>query len=469
LRLNKGGRRNANRRFAISAPLVTIDLENVQGIVASGYTYPVSRHLLFRFGSPAGARAFVRSVLPVTSAADWDKNHPERLVNVGLSFAGLAATQVLSDAALGRFPPDFRSGPAPERLHDSGAPWWNGVPVVELHCLVSLYALHQGDLDGLTAAVLAAATATATHHQIVRGGGQTIDGALLAPPRRLHFGYMDGFSGPSVAWKDPAQDPDVDFRNFLLGYSNRDIESFPRNVGLAGDAEAVAFARDGSYGAFRLMYQDVAAFNRFLMDNASRLAPALKMSPEEATEWLAARMLGRWRDGRPLVLDPSGTDPHVQPKDAFTYAADAQGWRCPFSAHIRVVNPRDQLIKDSHAPVPRVLRRGMPYGQALTGTIDDGRDRGLIGLFLCANLSDQFAKLLDWINRNDFSNVFTDLRAQDPILGNRDGPLASTDFLIPTPSGTLTATGLTTFVHTQGTAYFLFPSIQALGQLAKAP
>src|SRR5207249_2674436 len=163
---------------------------------------------------------------------------------------------------------------------------------------------------------------------------------------------------------------------------------------------------------------------------------ALKMSPADAAEWLAAKMLGRWRDGPPLVLDPKGTDSKVRPEDTFTYAADAQGQRCPFSAHVRVVNPRDQLIKESHAPVPRVLRRGMPYGPALEGTRDDGVDRGLIGLFLCADLTEQFAKLLDWINRNDFSNVFTDLRAQDPLLGNRDLDLASTDFQIPTPGGT---------------------------------
>ncbi len=447
-------------------PLINIDPQNVQGIVASGYTHPVSRHLLFRFGSADGARAFLRALPPVTSSDDWQKNHPPQLVNVGLSFPGLAVTRVLSDEALSQFPPDFRDGPTPDRLHDTGDPWWNGVPVAELHCLVTLYAGHQGDLDTLTAGVLASAVATATQHQLVRAGGKTIDGALQTPLRRLHFGYQDGFSGPSVAWKDPAQDPNVDFRNFLLGYSTSDFESFPRKVGLPGDDEAVAFARDGSYGALRLMYQDVAAFNAFLIDNACRLAPALGMSAAEAAEWLAAKMLGRWRDGRPLVLDPTGTNPKVQPEDAFNYAGDALGQSCPFSAHVRVVNPRDQRIKEAHAPVPRVLRRGMPYGAALEGTRDDGVDRGLIGMFFCSSLNDQFAKLLDWINRNDFSKVFTNLRAQDPLLGNRDMPFASTDFLIPTSKGPLTATGLKTFVRARGTAYFLFPSIEALRKLA---
>jgi hypothetical protein len=214
----------------------------------------------------------------------------------------------------------------------------------------------------------------------------------------------------------------------------------------------------------------VAAFNRFLADNASRLAPTLGMSVSDASDWLAAKMLGRWRDGRPLVLAPNKVGPPVNPEDNFNYSQDKQGQRCPFSAHIRVVNPRDEVIKEADAPVPRVLRRGMPYGPDLegNGTEDDRVDRGLIGLFLCVDLREQFEKLMDWINRNDFSGVFTDLRAQDPLLGNRELPLASTEFIIPTPSGPVRATGLTTFVRGRGTAYFLFPSMQALRQLAGA-
>ena len=44
-------------------------------------------------------------------------------------------------------------------------------------------------------------------HQLVRVGNQTIDGQVLASPRHVHFGYLDGFSGPTVAWSDPAEAP----------------------------------------------------------------------------------------------------------------------------------------------------------------------------------------------------------------------------------------------------------------------
>jgi hypothetical protein len=43
-----------------------------------------------------------------------------------------------------------------------------------------------------------------------------------------------------------------------------------------------------------------------------------------------------------------------------------------------VVNPRDQTLDPvvEVEGVPRVIRRGMPYGPALSSTEDDGRDRG---------------------------------------------------------------------------------------------
>lgn len=453
-------------------PIVRIDKANVQGIVGDVYTHPVSRFLLFRFESGSGARAFLGRIPTVTSTEEWQANHPSRLVNVALSFNGMKAGGALNGESLDRFPLDFRTGPTLERLKDDtpGIQWWNGVPVAELHCLICLHAADGDILEDLTDEVLDAATATGTHHQIVRAENQTIDGAFLTPPRRVHFDYLDGFSGPSFSWSDPAQPPEMDFRHFLLGYATADIESNPRLLGRSGDRAAVEFARDGSYVAFRVMQQDVAEFNRFLSDNARRLAPTLGMSEENAVKWLAAKMLGRWPSGQPLVTDPDGPTTGTRPEDDFNYSEDTQGQRCPFSSHIRVTNPRDQPIDDAVAPVPRVLRRGMPYGPPFVeGDQDAGKERGLIGMFLCSSLSGQFEKLMDWINRNDFSNtdVFPDLRAQDPLLGNRDVPLASKEFRIPTANGLLKATGLTTFVRARGTAYFLFPGLNALSQFTQ--
>src|SRR5262245_50153151 len=106
---------------------VRIDLKNVQGIIAYGYTHPVSRYLLFHFDTAGGARAFLRGLPPVITATDWGEAKPQRLLNVALSFTGLQFTGVLSAEALANFPVDFRTGPSPERLGDAGASsqWWN--------------------------------------------------------------------------------------------------------------------------------------------------------------------------------------------------------------------------------------------------------------------------------------------------------------------------------------------------------
>jgi deferrochelatase/peroxidase EfeB len=456
----------------MSTPLVAIHPDNVQATVAHTYARPLCRYLFFTFGTGPGARDFIGRLFPkVTSAKGWEDKQADpdaTLVNVAFSFPGLEATGVLGADALARFARDFREGASPELLHDGkNASWWEGVPPAELHCLVILYAPNQPSLDGLTGDIQKAAVATGTRHRIVRANGQTIDGHVLASPRHLHFGYLDGFSGPSVAWSDPAQDPHVDFRHFLLGYSTAAIESDPRDLGGSADAEAVAFARDGSYAAFRLMYQDVAAFNRFVAANVKSIAASQKMTEPEAAIWLKEKMLGRKLDGVPLA--PGAVGQPVLATDHFDYTNDKAGLHCPFSAHVRVVNPRNQVIIDPHpSPPPRVLRRGMPYGTELKdgSTQDDGGDRGLIGLFLCSSLTFQFQILMDWINSNNFSAEFGDGTKQDPLLGNREVPLASTNFVIPTPKGEVVASGLTTFVKARGTSYLLFPSMAALRQIA---
>ena len=56
--------------------------------------------------------------------------------------------------------------------------------------------------------------------------------------------------------------------------------------------------RNGSFGAFRILKQEVAGFENFL-DTA---APAINLTPDQ----LAAKFLGRWRSGShsPFVPRP---------------------------------------------------------------------------------------------------------------------------------------------------------------------
>jgi hypothetical protein len=142
------------------------------------------------------------------------------------------------------------------------------------------------------------------------------------------------------------------------------------------------------------------------------------------------------------------------------------------AAHIRVANARDQPLNDLNKKLfpggyPRMLRRGMPYGPLLSGEQDDGVDRGLVGMFLCANLNKQFYTIMRWLGRTDFSPVFPDQVGQDPLLGNGSFPGASSDFSIPSADGTSTTlTRVTDFVRIQGVALQLLPSLAALRKVA---
>jgi deferrochelatase/peroxidase EfeB len=91
---------------------------------------------------------------------------------------------------------------------------------------------------------------------------------------------------------------------------------------------------------FRKLYQDVAAFRRYLTKAAKTLYGANDAYHQEL---VAAKMMGRWRSGCPLDLSPDqndftiAADPHR--RNNFTYEGDDQGLRCPLGAHLRRTNP----------------------------------------------------------------------------------------------------------------------------------
>jgi Dyp-type peroxidase family len=449
---------------------VAVELGNLQGLVHERYPCPLSRYLLFRLTGGDGRR-FVRKLLPLVTVARANVSPGQRLLNLGISFDGLRALGI-AEEVLAEFPLDFSNGPSPGVLGDFGtsAPehWWHRrFPTTDIHVLVQLAAHTDEDLMTATEGVRATAAQTgvielsATPHE-----GETIDGCLLGKGR-LHFGYRDGISQPTVAWSDDVKDSDhVNFRHFVLGYSTPDISSSPKVVGSrpTSSKQATDLVRDGSYAVFKWIYQDVATFNRFLETEGPKFAPDRPAA--EAQELLAAKLMGRWRDGTPLVLSPGSASADLASRNDFSYSAlDPQGARCPFAAHIRVVNPRDQPLNAAEFGfVPRVIRRGTPFGPPLDGTTDDGQLRGLVGMFLCASISAQIYKLTAWMKRTDFSPAFTNSAGQDP-LANRDCPGASATFEIATETGKRTIT-LTRFTRTLGTAFFLIPGLSGLRLIA---
>src|SRR3954467_8498377 len=166
-----------------------------------------------------------------------------------------------------------------------------------------------------------------------------------------------------------------------------------------------SLADNATYGAFRILRQNAGGFEALLREWSA----ATGLDPE----LIAAKVMGRWRNGVPLVLSPDTDAPtpalsesrlndfdYVSP-DARPYLYyDSEGLPCPVGAHARRLNPRGSPVMGTPGR-RRVVRRSMPYGPELApgATADDGVDRGLIGYFLCGDLEAQFEFILRaWVN-----------------------------------------------------------------------
>ena len=139
-------------------------------------------------------------------------------------------------------------------------------------------------------------------------------------------------------------------------------------------------------------------------------------------ELLAAKLMGRWRSGAPLVLAPDKDDPSLanapQRNNNFNYAKmDLQGYAVPLGAHIRRMNPRDTAVNIQRR---KMIRRGATYGPALPeGAPEDGVDRGIAAFVICASLVRQFEFAQNvWVNDPNFHELGNE---RDPIIGAQDG------------------------------------------------
>ena len=445
---------------------------NVQGLIMRGYTHRYSTHMLFKFPGRAAAAAFMTSLLPyLRSAADWGKSKPRMMLNAGFTVSGLQAATALTLDDFAQFPAVFRAGPdsqdSQQSLFDLGNSdptlWWaKNFTTADLHCVVHTYALDAEAMETIVSHVAGAAKSAGVTELFGTKGGKTRLVQAQFPDGLIQFGYRDGISEPDLKWPVAGKPFDAStLNNFVIGY-----DGSPFQPGPTGDNAAGRFAKDGCYNAFRILSQDVAGFERFLDQNAPAVAAALGKSKAEAREWIAAKVMGRWRNGSPLELSPDAPIDATRNANNFGYDGDRDGMRCPISAHARVSNPRDEQVDKNDQPVPRLIRRGMPYGPPF-GSGDPDADRGLIGLFLCGALDGQFELIYGWMNTNNFSQLFRPgFNTQDAVVGNRNVDQADLSFVMPTAKGKDIKVTLPQFLTTRGTAYCLLPSIASLKAIA---
>jgi Dyp-type peroxidase family len=432
-----------------------LELDDIQGSVLRERPRPYAGAYFFlRLADAEQGREFLRRLLPyVASATNWWTPPPKATINLALSFQGLMALGV-PQASLDSFPEEFRAGMAARAaiLGDDGesAPEHWDAPLGGGQLHVALI-LASRSAEELTTAITTAQQALRELPAVVVLS--RIDVGIL-PSGREHFGYRDGIDEPLIEGSGspgyPGQGPAIKAGEFLLGYLDEQGELPPM-------PEPEVLGRNGTYLAFRKFHQQVADFRRFLAESGST---------EDERALVAAKVLGRWPSGAPLMLAPEHDDPELgadpQRNNNFRYFdADPQGLICPLGAHIRRVNPRDALKGTISSDVNRhrILRRGTTYGPMLPEGVldDDGASRGIIFIFMGASLTRQFEFVTSqWINDGNFVGLDEE---KDALVGNNDG---TGTFTIPQRPIRRRLTGLHRFVVTRGGEYCFLPSIRAL-------
>jgi Dyp-type peroxidase family len=446
-----------------------LDLPRIQGFVVRGYAFAVAGYLFLRIDDVNAAATWVSEITEdVQTAATWSVK-PESGVNIAFSYAGLRRLE-LPDACLAGFPEEFRQGMAAraDLLGDTGesAPseWEGGLGTDEIHVLVMISAKHRDALERHDKRL---------REGIARNGGLSViydDVGAALPEAKEHFGYSDGFAQPSIegsgvpplpgqgaVTKDGGWRP-IRAGEFILGYNDEEGVLPPA-------PPASELATNASYLVYRKLYQDVARFRRRLAESA-RLYPG-------GEELLAAKIVGRWRDGTPVEISPDVQDPAVvadeNRNNAFRYSGDADGRRCPIGAHVRRVNPRDSLPFDGQlVNRHRLIRRGIPYGPPLPpGAEDDGKDRGVIFITLQASIARQFEFVQSqWLGAGNTFGLGDD---QDVMMGPQDQTDPATPKKMTVPGDPPFFVGpLERVVTVKGGEYFFVPGINGLQFIAAA-
>jgi Dyp-type peroxidase family len=441
-----------------------LDLDRIQGFVVRGYRLPLARYIFLRIDDPAAAGAWISKIASeVLTAAPWSEK-PASGLNIAFSYSGLRAL-ALPSSTLASFPAEFREGMAARAglLGDeelsAPANWEAPFGTPEVHVLVMIAAAHEEALNAHDQRIRVS---------IGRSGGLSVvydDLGRFMPDYREHFGYADGFAQPDIEGAGlPSQPGDgaplsgghwrpIRAGEFILGY--------PDEENVLPDAPTPdELATNGSFLVYRKLHQDVAAF-RAQLARAGQLYPG-------GEELLAAKIVGRWRDGTPIDLSPEHPDPTIvadnSRNNAFSYATDSDGLRCPVGAHIRRSNPRDSLpFEGKLVNRHRLIRRGIPYGDRLPeGAEDDGKDRGVIFMCLQASIARQFEFIQgQWLNRG---NAFTLGEDQDVLVGAQD---ANGPHKMTVPGNPPFFIGpLQRVVTVKGGEYFFVPGINGLEFMA---
>lgn len=514
----------------------TLDYHDIQANILVNYAefgYIKARYLFFEIHDSEQGRKFINKIQTYITTIPTPQNGiilPHIITNIAFSYNGLKQLG-LPALTLQSFPDEFITGMRGRRAilgddEKSDPEFWDNVYKKNIHILVSIEATKQSDLEKRYDEILELLP--------VSNGVQLLDGhkcqekektlpyqeasALYQdgiPTAKEHFGYTDGISNPffkgmteemghllgggkkSGIKNNGYGDPEsattwqpLETGEFILGYRD-EAQEFP-----VAPAPPL-IAKNGSFMVFSKFHENVGKFNQYL-DEFGPKFPGGK-------EMLAAKFVGRWRNGAPLTTFPQEADANQIAREreeailamnlaqspaekikartrfqeinkkfiAFDYDDDISGSRCPVGAHIRRGNPRGSLEfgqkKAFNTPSAlddrrRLIRRGLPYGIAQSPDSNEG-EHGTIIMTIVASIKRQFEFVFQqWIN---YGNDFKLANERDSIVGNHPNDKGYMVIQGDENNPPYFLSNLPRFIETRGGEYFFIPSLTALRMMSE--
>lgn len=506
-----------------------LDIDRIQGHVLVGFERAAQAAVFVRMADPGSARGWLRDLgARCTTAAEVlstrvspsrgtriDGSEAGPWLAVAFSFSGL---EKIDRGALAFRDPAFKAGMY-ARAHLLGDPrdpgsagnpanWVVGGPNAVPDALLLIADERREAVERAIDAIVG------PPHRGIRI--LHVDFATpIDHPRhpREHFGFRDSLSQPGLRGRLPfpgtpfftsrrnGADPNHGWPGqelvwpgeFVFGYAGQDPTDRhkPGPVTNAGPG----WAQNGSFLVVRRLRQDVEAFAAFLERARAELRRRSPAFSDLTIEALAAKLMGRWRSGAPVVRAPAqddellARDPCARNHFAFLSngaetsppegrgegrgmgaPADPEGLSCPQAAHIRRAYPRDSTtpqLTRAKIETHRLLRRAIPYGKRYPAA----DERGLLFMAYMTSFERQFEFVTRaWLNNPNFPFAGT---GQDPIVGQRFGASDRTrSFRIPyrDESGAVTSIQIRLerdWVIPTGGGYFFAPAIDVLEELGR--
>jgi deferrochelatase/peroxidase EfeB len=463
----------------IDKPPRPVNRKDIQGILASGYDHlDYSRFVFLEIKDPDATRKWLASIVPwITNALHPGDHKPRGSLNLAFGLMGL---QKLVPDGLPKeeWPHEFIRGMNDNNanrilgdLVESDPTHWEygAKEQPELDVLVMLYASTEEELGLLHENVFGA-------RDLIGGLSKIAQQDSVIPPgdETEPFGFRDGISQPPIEGllgrRKPTEDP-INTGEFVLGYENElnhqtnipSIDNWDDPRGYLAEhpedpGKRRAFGLNGTYLVFRKLVQRVDEFQNYI--NNSAIDPNVR-------ELNAAKMVGRWRGGAPLVLWPD--NPGAEPRNDFLFMeTDPDGRACPIGSHIRRAHPRDSLDMPPSRSIlisrrHRLLRRARKFSLPPAELAENNPkyEQGLFFIVLNADLRRQYEFVQQlWINDPSFNGLDND---RDPLVGDNS---SGGEFTIQKKPINRHLRGLPRFVVMRGGGYFFLPGIRAIRYLA---